>query len=96
MARNRAMTKRQIEWAYTKWCEGYTITQIANALYVSNRTVSRMFEGRPRIRPILKYEEEKEDATETPCIYKRSCGFEYCNLTECHYYEAKTNEKGWE
>jgi hypothetical protein len=24
-----------------------------------------------------------------PCYYKKTCGFEYCNLDECPYYRAK-------
>jgi DNA-binding XRE family transcriptional regulator len=59
----RALTHKQIEWAYTKWCEGYTLQQIADALYVCEVTVRRAINGRPRIRPILKYE-EKEGAGE--------------------------------
>lgn len=34
-------------------------------------------------------------ATEKPCIYKHTCGFDYCNLTECPYYEPKTKGKKW-
>lgn len=55
--RRRILTPAQIEWAYEKWCLGYTLAQIAEALEVSSRTVSREFEklGRPRIRPKLIY-----------------------------------------
>lgn len=55
--RRRILTPVQIEWAYEKWCLGYTLAQIAEALEVSSRTVSREFEklGRPRIRPKLIY-----------------------------------------
>jgi hypothetical protein len=55
----RALSFKQIEWAYTKWCEGYTLQQIADALYVCKQTVRRAINGRPRIRPILKYEERE-------------------------------------
>ncbi len=58
-----ALSHKQIEWAYTKWCEGYTLEQIGDALYVCAKTVRRAIGGRPRIRPILKYE-EKEGAEE--------------------------------
>lgn len=60
---NEALTFRQKEWAYEKWCEGYTLEQIAGALYVCPKTIRRAINGRPRIRPILKYE-EKEGAEE--------------------------------
>lgn len=55
--RRRALTQAQVEWAYEKWCLGYTLAQIAEALDVSSRTVSREFEilGRPKIRPKLIY-----------------------------------------
>lgn len=55
----RLLKWREIEWAYTKWCEGYTHEQIADALYVSLATIKRAIGGRPRIRPILKYEEQE-------------------------------------
>ena len=32
---------------------------------------------------------------EKPCIYKHTCGFEYCNMTDCPYYEPKTKGKKW-
>ena len=53
----RALTHDQVEWAYEKWCLGYTLAQIAEALEVSSRTISREFEklGRPRVRPKLVY-----------------------------------------
>ena len=54
-----ALSDKQKEWAYTKWCEGYTQDQIADALYVCSRTIKRAINGRPRIRPILKYEEKE-------------------------------------
>lgn len=49
------LSRKQIEWAYTKWCEGYTQKQIADALFVCSKTVSRALKGKPRIRPILTY-----------------------------------------
>lgn len=52
------LNHKQREWAYRKWCEGHTIRQIADALFVCTKTVIRAIDGRPRIRPILKYEEE--------------------------------------
>ena len=32
---------------------------------------------------------------EKPCIYKHTCGFEYCNLSDCPYYEPKTKGRKW-
>lgn len=56
------LSHAQKEWAYTKWCEGYTLEQIADALYVCTKTVRRAIHGRPRIRPILKYTKESKNA----------------------------------
>lgn len=52
-----ALSIKQKQWAYTKWCEGYTHKQIAEALNVCERTIQRAIHGKPRIRPILKCEE---------------------------------------
>ena len=54
------LSHTQKEWAYEKWCEGYTLEQIADALYVCTKTVRRAIQGRPRIRPILKYTKESK------------------------------------
>ena len=53
---SKVMTKHEEEWAYAKWCESYTQRQIADALYVCERTVRRSLKNKPRIRPILKYD----------------------------------------
>ena len=42
------------------WCLGFTKMQIANALYVCEKTVARALAGKPRIRPVLKYEKENK------------------------------------
>lgn len=52
------LTRKQKEWAYTKWCEGYTLVQIGDALGVCYKTIVRAINGRPRIRPLLFYNEE--------------------------------------
>lgn len=52
----KALNKKQIEWAYEKWCQGYTMLEIADALYVNERTVGRALKGKQKIRPILTYE----------------------------------------
>ena len=30
-----------------------------------------------------------------PCIYKHTCGFDICNLTDCPYYEPKSKGRKW-
>ena len=55
-----ALDKSQIEWAYEKWCIGYTQLQIAEALNVCEMTIRRALKNKERIRPILKYERTKE------------------------------------
>lgn len=54
----KALTHKQIEWAYEQWCNGYTQVQIADALFVCEKTIRRALKGRMRIRPVLKAEEE--------------------------------------
>lgn len=54
-----ALTFKQKEWAYEMWCIGYTKKQIAEALFVCEKTVTRAIENKPRIRKILKYEEHE-------------------------------------
>jgi hypothetical protein len=56
-----ALSQKQKFWAYEKWCEGYTLMQIADALDVCEKTIRRAIHGRPRIRPILKYPEGEEN-----------------------------------
>ena len=51
------LSHKEKEWAYTKWCEGYRQTDIAEALNCSYKTIQRAVHGRPRIRPTLVYNE---------------------------------------
>lgn len=53
------LSHRQKEWAYTKWCEGYTYYQIAEALNVCTKTIQRAIGDRPRIRAVLVYKEDE-------------------------------------
>ena len=53
----KALSTEQKEWVYNKWCEGCTQRYIAQVLKVSEKTVRKAIHGRPRIRPVLKYEE---------------------------------------
>lgn len=54
------LSAKEKEWAYKQWCIGYTQMQIAEALHVCDKTISRALKDRPRIRPILKYEEDND------------------------------------
>lgn len=54
------LTKKQKDWAYRKWCEGRTLLEIAMALDVCDRTIRRAINGKPRIRPVLRYEDGKD------------------------------------
>lgn len=56
---NFLLSREEKEWAYKKWCEGYTQNQIADALFVSKKTIQRAINGRPRIRPVLKFNGNK-------------------------------------
>jgi DNA-binding transcriptional regulator LsrR (DeoR family) len=56
----KALSYKQIEWAYDKWCIGYTQSQIAEALHVCEKTITRALNNKPRIRPVLKYDKEEE------------------------------------
>lgn len=49
------LSAKQIHWAYEKYCEGYTLVQIGDALNVNEKTVRRAFKrnGLVRIRPVL-------------------------------------------
>ena len=53
---NSSLDQKKKQWAYQQWCLGYTQLQIADALYVCEKAVQRALKGKPRIRPILKYE----------------------------------------
>lgn len=55
------LTHKQREWAYAKWCEGYTRLQIAMALNVCEKTIQRALSGRIRIRPVLVYTEGADE-----------------------------------
>jgi len=60
MAKERLLTDKQVEWAYEKWCAGYTQEEIAEALYVCCSTVHYALKGRPRVRPPLVYDFTEE------------------------------------
>ena len=52
------LNRKEIEWAYSKWCEGYTQSQIAEALNVCSKTIQRAIGSMERIRPVLVYDGE--------------------------------------
>ena len=54
----KTLTPEQQEWAYQMWCLGYTQMQIADALFVCEKTIYRCIKGKPRIRPVLIYEKK--------------------------------------
>ena len=53
------LSEEESQWAYEKWCEGYTQQQIADALFVCRHTVNSALKGKkkpnPCIRPKLVY-----------------------------------------
>ena len=57
MANKAILTSEEKDWAYQKWCEGYTKNQIASALFVSTKTIDRAFKGRARIRLTLVHKD---------------------------------------
>lgn len=63
--RRTSLTDKQIYWAHYVWNLGYTYKEIAEALFVSEKTVARAIrihyecQNRKRKRPKLVYKEEK-------------------------------------
>ena len=60
--RNGFLTDQQKAWAYEQYCNGYTMNEIAEALFVSYHTVYNAIAGRPCIKKPLHYDFEKEGA----------------------------------
>ena len=53
----RALGQEELDWAYQKWCEGYTQKEIGAALYVSTEAVNKYlarYKG-PKVKPPLVY-----------------------------------------
>ena len=44
---------------------------------------------------LIVFDGELAMEIEKPCIHNHTCGFEYCNMTDCPYYEPKTKGKKW-
>lgn len=45
---------KERQWAYDRWCEGYTQYEIAEAMNVSHRTVNRALRGKVKIKRLLE------------------------------------------
>ena len=54
---DKVLNNSKVSWAYSYWCLGCTLLQIAEALNVNEKTIRREFKqrGLVRIRPVLKY-----------------------------------------
>ena len=54
--RNRKglLTPEQVEWAYSRWCAGYSLQDIADVLFISPSAIYKAFNGRRRKRPPLE------------------------------------------
>jgi len=50
-------TRKEREWIYDKWCQGYTQEQLAECFDVHSKTIGRLLADKPRIRPILTYDD---------------------------------------
>lgn len=61
---NKILTAEQIDWAYHKWCAGYSKSEIADALFVNYQTIYRALRDRKRVRPRLVYNFSKENNNE--------------------------------
>lgn len=60
--RGESLTEPQKAWAYEQYCNGYSQSEIAVALYCDLSTIHRAIAGRPRIKKPLYYDFEKEGA----------------------------------
>lgn len=60
----KILTAEQIDWAYHKWCAGYSQKEIADALFVHYHTLYRALRDRKRVRPRLVYNFSKENNNE--------------------------------
>lgn len=49
----KVLTKEQEEWAYDKWCVGYSHEEIAIALFVSPKTIDKTLCNKIKVKPTL-------------------------------------------
>lgn len=54
----KVLMVQEIKWAHEKWCTGYSLQEIADALYVNELTLRRALKGYKKIRPKLVYPRE--------------------------------------
>lgn len=57
MSRKLSLTEHQKQWAYEKWCAGYTYVEIGRALKCNPSTISRHIGGVNKEKPKLLYSE---------------------------------------
>ena len=48
------LSEDETQWAYEKWCEGYTQQQIADALFVCRQTINGALRGQKKPKPCTK------------------------------------------
>lgn len=57
----KILSEKQIKWAAEKHCEGYTLAEIAEALFVSFGTIQKSLYGRKIKKPKLVYDFEGDE-----------------------------------
>lgn len=57
----KILSEKQIKWAAEKYCEGYTLSEIAEALFVSFGTIQKSLYGRKIKKPKLVYDFEGDE-----------------------------------
>lgn len=43
----------------------------------------------------LEKQKQKEPEIEKPCIYKYSCGYDFCMMSDCPEYKEKTSQNSY-
>lgn len=56
----KALTREQEQWAYQKWCDGYSREEIARALYVSAKPIHECLRGKKKVKKPLVCEWKNE------------------------------------
>ena len=83
------LSHKEVEWAYDQWCNGHTRLQIALALNVCEKTIQRALHGRPRLRPVLIYEEDKKDKDMGIQYAEAPAGTEYAPTYKGRFLKAR-------
>lgn len=55
MARRKELTEMQWEWVWARYCEGYTLKDLASFLHLHHETIRRRFQRMGR-RPVVREE----------------------------------------